>query len=217
MPSRFFPPVERATPEGLVAIGGSLTVERLLDAYRHGIFPWPTDARSPLLWWSPDPRAVLPLTQMHVSRRLARRLRRGEFEIRFNSAFAEVIAACAVGHGRERGTWLTPAMIAAYTQLHRVGAAHSAETWQNGRLVGGVYGVAIGGLFAAESMFYRATDASKAALAALVGRLSDRGYQLLDVQQWTRHTGSLGVIETPRADYLRKLAEVVDMSVTFGD
>jgi leucyl/phenylalanyl-tRNA--protein transferase len=133
-----------------------------------------------------------------------------------NSAFEQVIAACATGHSREEGTWLTPEMIAAYTELHRLGHAHSVESWKDGQLVGGVYGVAIGGLFSAESMFYRARDASKAALARLVGHLRSRGYRLLDVQQWTPHTGRLGVIEIPRREYLRRLAEVVDLPVTFG-
>ena len=129
----------------------------------------------------------------------------------------EVIAACARGPGRQGGTWLTPEMIAAYIELHRLGHAHSVETWKQGELVGGVYGVAIGGLFAAESMFYRARDASKAALAGLVDHLNARGYQLLDVQQWTPHTGSLGVMEIPRREYLRRLAAVVDLPVVFAD
>jgi leucyl/phenylalanyl-tRNA---protein transferase len=194
-----------------------LTTERLLDAYRHGIFPWPTDRYEPMLWWSPDPRAVLPLDGMHISRRLARRLRSGEFCARINTAFERVIASCARGHGREKGTWLTAEMIAAYTELHRLGHAHSVEAWQGDQLVGGVYGVAIGGLFAAESMFYRVRDASKAALARLVEHLRLRGYRLLDVQQWTPHTGSLGVTEIPRREYLRRLATVVDLPVTFGE
>jgi leucyl/phenylalanyl-tRNA--protein transferase len=217
MPSRYFPPASRASPEGLVAVGGRLSTDRLLDAYRHGIFPWPSNAYEPMLWWSPDPRAILPLDGMHISRRLERRLRSGEFTLRMNTAFAEAIAACGTGRGRELGTWLTPEMIAAYTELHRQGHAHSVEAWQEGRLVGGVYGVAIGGLFAAESMFYRARDASKAALAGLVCHLRARSFQLLDVQQWTPHTGRLGVVEIPRREYLRRLAEAVDLPVTFGD
>ena len=217
MPSRYFPPASRASPEGLVAVGGRLTTERLLDAYRHGIFPWPSQSYEPMLWWSPDPRAILPLDAVHRSRRLQRRMRSGEFELRCNTAFSEVIAACGSGPGREGGTWLTPEMIAAYTRLHRLGHAHCVETWQEGRLVGGMYGVAIGGLFSAESMFYRARDASKAALVRLVDHLRARDYQLLDVQQWTPHTGSLGVIEIPRGEYLRRLAEVVDLPVSFGN
>lgn len=217
MPSRYFPPADYALPEGLVAIGGGLSTPRLLDAYRHGIFPWPCDEHEPMLWWSPDPRAVLPLEGVRVSHRLARRLRRGEFEFRCNTAFAEVIAACSEGPGRQGGTWLTSAMIAAYTELHRQGHAHCVEAWRGGVLVGGVYGVAIGGLFAAESMFYRWRDASKAALVVLTAHLRRRGYRLLDVQQWTAHTGSMGVVEIPRAEYLQRLAAAVDLPVTFGD
>jgi leucyl/phenylalanyl-tRNA--protein transferase len=217
MPSRYFPPANRATPEGLLAVGGRLTTERLLDAYRHGIFPWPSQSYEPMLWWSPDPRAILPLDGVYRSRRLLRRMRSGQFQIRANTAFDQVIAACGVGPGREGGTWLTPEMIAAYTELHRLGHVHSVETWQDGQLVGGVYGLALGGLFAAESMFHRVRDASKAALVALVDHLQLRGYQLLDVQQWTPHTGSMGVVEIPRREYLSRLAEVVDRSVDFGE
>jgi leucyl/phenylalanyl-tRNA--protein transferase len=215
MPSRFFPPAGRASPEGLVFIGGRLTVERLLDAYRHGIFPWPSNPNDPMLWWSPDPRAILPLDGMHISRRLQRRLRSEEFETACNRDFAGVLARCATGRGRERGTWLTADMRAAYLELHERGHAHSVEAWHEGQLVGGVYGVAIGGLFAAESMFYRLRDASKVALARLVQRLNARGYRLLDIQQLTPHTARLGAIEIPRREYLRRLAEVVDLPVTF--
>jgi leucyl/phenylalanyl-tRNA--protein transferase len=217
MPSRFFPPAGRASPEGLVSIGGRLTVERLLDAYRHSIFPWPSHANDPMLWWSPDPRAILPLDGMHISQRLARRLRSGQFEATCNEDFAGVLAGCATGHGRERGTWLTADMRAAYLELHERGHAHSVEMWHEGRLVGGVYGVAIGGLFAAESMFYRERDASNVALARLVAHLRGRGYQLLDIQQWTSHTGRLGAIEISRREYLARLAAAVDLPVTFGD
>jgi leucyl/phenylalanyl-tRNA--protein transferase len=203
MPSRYFPPANRASPEGLVAVGGRLTPERLLDAYRHGIFPWPTQSYEPMLWWSPDPRAILPLDGVYRSRRLQRRMRSGEFTMRSDTAFAGVIAGCATGVGREGGTWLTPEMIGAYCELHRRGHAHSVETWKDGVLIGGVYGVAIGGLFAAESMFHRTRDASKAALVQLVDHLVARGYRLLDVQQWTPHSGSMGVVEIPRRDYLK--------------
>ncbi len=168
MPSRFFPPASLASPDGLVHVGGPLTVERLLDAYRNGIFPWPHREGDPMLWFSPDPRAVLPLDRLHVSRRLVRRLRCGAFTFTCDQAFAEVLSGCASGAHRHGGTWLLPEMIDAYVELHRQGHAHSIETWMNGELVGGVYGVAIGGLFAAESMFYRRRDASKAALARLV-------------------------------------------------
>lgn len=216
MPSRFFPPASRATPEGLVAVGGRLSTTWLLDAYRHGIFPWPSNAHEPMLWWSPDPRAILPLEGMHVSRRLERRLRSGEFDATCDTAFFQVINACARGSGREGGTWITPPMIAAYTKLHRQGHAHSVEVWRDGVLAGGAYGIAIGGLFAAESMFYRSRDGSKVALARLVRHLRARGYQLLDVQQATPHTRTLGVVEISRGEYLKRLREAVDLSATFG-
>jgi leucyl/phenylalanyl-tRNA--protein transferase len=216
MPSRYFPPAQRASPEGLVAVGGRLSPNWLLDAYRHGIFPWPSNSYEPMLWWSPDPRAILPLDGMYVSRRLERRLRNGEFEATCNMAFDAVIAACASGPGREGGTWIIPEMIAAYTELHRLGHAHSVEVWRDGALAGGVYGIAIGGLFAAESMFFRSRDGSKAALARLVCHLRTRGFQLLDVQQTTPHTKTLGVVEISRRDYLQRLAGIVESPVTFG-
>ena len=198
-------------------MGGRLSVDRLLDGYRHGIFPWPAYSGEPMLWWSPDPRAILPLAGMHVSRRLERTMRGGKFTVRANTAFAEVLRGCATGHGREGGTWLTPEMVAAYTQLHQLGHAHSVETWLDDRLVGGVYGVAIGGFFSAESMFYRERDASKVALARLVAHLNLRGYALLDVQQWTPHTGSLGVVEISRREYLKRLDEAVRVETSWGD
>src|SRR5262245_50165000 len=163
MPVSLFPPAQRASPEGLIFVGGRLSVERLLDGYRHGIFPWPAYPGEPMLWWTPDPRAILPLDGMHISHRLARSLRTGKFTVRADTAFAGVLECCATGHGREGGTWLTPEMIEAYTRLHEQGHAHSIETWQDGELVGGTYGVAIGGFFSAESMFYRVRDASKVA------------------------------------------------------
>lgn len=169
-----------------------------------------------MLWWSPDPRAILPLGGMHISRRLQRRIRAREFRVTCNLAFAQVIRNCARGPGRQGGTWLTPDMIDAYTQLHMLGHAHSVEAWKDDQLVGGVYGVSIGGLFAAESMFYRARDASKVALAALVSHLGARGYELLDVQQWTPHTGRLGVRDIPRDEYLTRLEQAVQLPVSFG-
>ncbi len=216
MSSQFFPSPIKSTPDGLVCIGGELSCVRLLDAYRHGIFPWPADPDDPILWWSPDPRAILPLDAAHVSQRVKRRMRTDEFQIGCNDSFESVIRACATGLGREGGTWLTEEMIDGYCKLHRQGHAHSVEVWHEDQLVGGTYGVAIGGLFAAESMFHRRRDASKVALACLVQHLNAQGYQLLDVQQWTPHTGTLGVIEIPRAEYIRRLAEVVDMPITFG-
>jgi leucyl/phenylalanyl-tRNA--protein transferase len=216
MPPLYFPDPRQASPEGIVAWGGDLAPERLLDAYRHGIFPWPMEGFEEHLWWSPDPRAILPLDGFVASQRLLRRIRSGEFQVTSDRAFRDVMLGCSTGPGREDGTWISPEMIDAYTRLHELGHAHSVEVWKEGALVGGTYGVAIGGLFAAESMFHRARDASKVALYKLVEHLNSRGYQLLDVQQWTAHTGSLGVVEVRREKYLKKLAEVVGLEVSFG-
>lgn len=214
---RFFPPAWQADRDGLLCAGGNLQPDLLLDAYRHGIFPWPSDDQSPLLWWSPDPRTVIEFDHFHSSRRLARTIRSGRFSVSCDRDFRGVIRACAGGHGRQGGTWITRKMIAAYERLHTLGHAHSVEVWQAERLVGGVYGVSLGGLFAAESMFHRATDASKVALVHLVDHLRARGYTLLDIQQWTAHTGRFGASEIPRSQYLARLAEAVELPVTFGD
>ncbi len=197
--------------------GEGLEVELLLDAYSHGIFPWPESDDEPLVWWSPDPRAILPLDSYYPSRRLLRRLRSGEFVATIDQAFVEVMQHCAEGPGREGGTWITPNMLQAYTQLHQLGHAHSVEIWSDGLLVGGTYGVAIGGLFSAESMFHRARDASTAAVTHLVAHLQARGYGLLDIQQATPHTSRLGAMEISRPTYLQLLAQVVDQPVTFGN
>lgn len=216
-PSQYFPPAETAGHEGLLALGGSLAPQWLVDAYRHGIFPWPFDEDSPLAWWSPDPRAIIELSGLHVSRSLERTLRSGRFEVTCDRDFAGVIRGCATGHGRRGATWITRDMIAAYTRLAELGVAHSVEAWHEGRLAGGVYGVAIDGLFAAESKFYRVRDASKVALVHLVRHLAARGYALLDIQQLTPHTARLGAIEISRREYLARLAEALDRPVTFGE
>jgi leucyl/phenylalanyl-tRNA--protein transferase len=217
-PSRFFPPAESAGPEGLVAIGGRLSPAWLLDAYRHGIFPWPqSEIDDPMLWFSPDPRAIIELDGLHVSRRLAQTCRGGKFQVTCDRDFEGVIRGCATAGDRAGHTWLTPRMIAAYLRLHRLGYAHSVETWHEGRLAGGVYGVAVAGLFAAESMFHYVRDASKVALVRLVRHLRARGYRLLDIQQLTPHTARMGGIEIPRRQYLIRLAEALDMPVSFGD
>ncbi len=213
---RYFPPAETATPEGALVVGGELNAELLLDAYSHGIFPWPHSDDEPLVWWSLDPRAIIEFAKFTPSRRTLRRLRSGQFAATMDRDFTGVMRGCSMGPGREGGTWITPQMIRAYTHLHQLGHAHSVETWHEGHLVGGVYGVAIGGLFAAESMFYRQRDASTAALAVLVAHLKARGYGLLDVQQWTHHTGRLGATTLPRATYLQRLAVEVERPVSFG-
>lgn len=216
-PSRFFPPVETADRDGLLAFGGSLAPEWLLDAYRHGIFPWPMTADGePLMWWSPDPRAVIELDQLHISRRLRRTCRQGLLRVTYDRAFPAVIQGCSAEGDRTGATWLTPAMIDAYVCLHQLGHAHSVEAWDGDRLAGGVYGVAIAGLFAAESMFYRVRDASKVALVHLVAHLRRRGYRLLDIQQLTPHSARMGAIEIPRREYLSRLAVALDEPVSFN-
>ena len=204
---------ELADEMGLVAIGGDLAPRRLLEAYCSGIFPW-FDEGGPVLWWSPDPRAILEMDGLHISRRLARTLRSGKFHCTVDQAFSEVIRGCA---DREEGTWITSEMIAAYERLHQLGWAHSIEAWIGGVLAGGLYGVAIRGLFAAESMFTCRTDGSKVALAFLMDHLRRVGVQLLDIQMVTKHTTSLGAIEIPRREYLSRLKMALVCDVRFGE
>lgn len=201
----------RADPSGLVAIGGDLRKATLLQAYRAGVFPW-YDESMPISWWSPDPRAILPLDHVHVSRRLARTLREENWSVTIDRDFAGVIRACAAG--REDGTWLTPEMIEAYERLHHTGAAHSLEVWHDATLAGGIYGVAIGGFFSGESMFHRRRDASKIALVRLAERLRLRGFVLLDIQFLTPHTARMGAVEITRAEYLERLRTAIERDVT---
>ncbi len=194
-----------------LAAGGDLEPGTLLAAYRCGIFPWP-DTFGRELWWSPDPRAVLPLDGFHESRSLRRLRRRGVFAVTRDKAFKLVIRGCS---NRPEGTWITPPMMKAYARLHDLGWAHSVETWTGDILVGGIYGVAVGALFAAESMFHAMRDASKVALAELVEHLRDRGFVLLDVQFLTRHLTSLGAIEISREEYLKRLESAVTKDISF--
>jgi leucyl/phenylalanyl-tRNA--protein transferase len=209
-----FPPVENASPEGLLAVGGDLRPERLLEAYRHGIFPWYNDDQ-PILWWSPDPRAVLFPDKLHVSRSLARTLRRNEFRVTLDTSFrdVDVITHCAGPRAQhpEGGTWITPAMIEAYSALHQTGYAHSIETWQDDQLVGGLYGVAIGGAFFGESMFSHVPDASKVALVRLIHQLRDWGFALFDCQQSSSHVMRFGAEDIPRREFLNHLAAAVKL------
>ena len=200
-----FPPPALATDEGLLAIGGDLSQERLLLAYRMGIFPWYSEGE-PILWWSPDPRLVLAPEQFHVSRSLAKTLRRQVFAVTMDQAFRDVIAGCATTPRRgQDGTWITSEMIRAYCGLHEAGYAHSVECWAEGELAGGVYGIALGGCFFAESMFTRVTNASKVALATLAPQLHAWGFVMIDCQVTTQHVLSLGAQEIPRAEFLRRL------------
>jgi len=225
-----FPPVETALrePNGLLAMGGDLSPARLLDAYRHGIFPW-FNPGEPILWWSPDPRMVLVPGEVRVTRSLARRIRNAGFEVRVDTAFADVMCACAAPRppgGRvsggvplagaapregESGTWISPQMVAAYSRLFEAGYAHSVETWHDGRLVGGLYGVAIGRMFYGESMFSREPDASKVALVRLAQQLQQWEFGLIDCQMETTHLASLGARTMPRAAFIARLAESVKL------
>lgn len=197
-----FPSLLGADPDGPVAIGGDLEPGTLLAAYRQGLFPMPFGRRARLGWWSPDPRGVLPIDGFHRSRSLTRSMR--HFELRVDTAFESVVRAC--GDPRRPHGWITEEIVTAYCRLHDLGWAHSIETWRDGALVGGLYGVGIGAFFAGESMFHHVTDASKAAVAGLVGLLADTPHALIDVQWSTSHLASLGVIEISRPEYLRLLA-----------
>lgn len=212
-----FPPVERALarPNGLLAAGADLTPARLIEAYRHGIFPWYSDGE-PILWWSPDPRMVLFTDELKVSRSLAKSARNKSYEVRFDTAFAAVMDACAEPRVGQDGTWITADMRSAYLRLHRLGHAHSVETWRDGELRGGLYGVAIGRMFFGESMFARATDASKVALVALVRELRGRGFPLIDCQMVTRHLASLGARAIPRSEFLRRVEALVNFELAPG-
>ena len=208
-----FPPVELASPEGLLAVGGDLRVERLLEAYRHGIFPWYNDDQ-PILWWSPDPRAVIFPNKLHVSRSLKRTIRLGGFTVTLDTRFRDVMHGCAGPRPQypEGGTWITAQMVKAYVQLHELGYAHSVETWQEGRLVGGLYGVALGRIFFGESMFTRVPDASKVALVSLVRQLQTWGFRIFDCQQPSRHIKTLGAEDIPRSEFLDHLADALTQS-----
>jgi len=190
-----------AWPNGLLAAGGDLSPERLLAAYRRGIFPWYEDGQ-PILWWSPDPRCVILPGGLHVSRRTARTLRSGVFTGSFDRAFDEVVGGCARRHQPGVGTWITDEMARAYVELHRLGHAHSVEIWRDGTLAGGLYGVAVGRAFFAESMFSRVSDASKAALVFLWSELQSRGFDLMDCQLPSEHLERLGARNLPRARFL---------------
>lgn len=201
-----FPPLDQALaePDGLLCAGGDLRPERLLAAYRRGIFPWYSEGQ-PILWWSPDPRLVLYPEAVHVSHSLRRRLARGDFRLTRDQAFDAVVAGCAAPRGEEPGTWISPEMAAAYGRLHRLGHAHSVECWQDGDLAGGLYGVALGRVFFGESMFSRAADASKVALVQLCRWLADWGYALIDCQVHTPHLERLGAVMVARKSFVDML------------
>ena len=197
-----FPPLERALrrPNGLLAVGRTLSVATLLEAYAQGIFPWFSEG-DPILWWSPDPRIVLVPSELHVARSLARRMKKGDHHVTADTAFADVIQACAAPRATEDGTWINRRMITAYGRLHEAGFAHSIETWMDGQLAGGLYGVAIGRAFFGESMFARRTDASKIALVHLARQLEAWGFGVIDCQMKTEHLATFGAREIPRREF----------------
>ena len=201
-----FPDPNRAPREGLVAYGAELTPPLLIDAYSHGIFPWFDDDSEPVLWWSPDPRAVMAPADMHVSKSLRKKIRSGTFRVTADAAFSKVAAACAEPRVNSAGTWITRRMLAAYRQLHDLGLAHSVEAWRGDDLVGGLYGVSLGRMFFGESMFSRVSDASKVALAHLAAQLDAWDFSLIDCQIPTEHLASLGAREMPRRHFLELVA-----------
>jgi len=207
-PNQGFPDLDEALtdPDGLLAAGGCLSTTRLLNAYRNGIFPWYSE-EDPILWWSPDPRLVIFPNQLHISKSLQKTIRKQNFTLSFDQAFADVIAACSNPRPDEAGTWLSAEMQSAYIQLHQQGHAHSIEVWSNNQLVGGLYGVAIGRVFFGESMFHTQTDASKIAFVSLVQQLTEWGYQLIDCQVHSNHLVSLGAEEIPRSHFTSLLKQ----------
>jgi len=209
-PPDAFPPLEQALrdPDGLLCAGGDLSTERLLEAYRRGIFPWYSEGQ-PILWWSPDPRAVLFPGELRISHSLAKTLRNRGFETRVDHAFAEVVASCADSDLRPEGTWISPDMQSAYRHLHELGYAHSVEAWLDGRLAGGLYGIALGRVFFGESMFSLERDASKVALARLVDEAAARGIELIDCQVPTLHLESLGARCIPRDEFTARLSRAI--------
>ena len=216
-PPDAFPDPQRALrePDGLLAVGGDLAPDRLLAAYRRGIFPW-FEAGQPILWWSPDPRAVLRPEQLKVSSSLRKTLRSGRLEVTVDHAFDAVIRGCAEPRPSQRGTWLTADMVSAYERLHALGHAHSVEVWQEQDLAGGLYGLAIGRVFFGESMFSRVRDASKVALCHLVSEVRARGLELIDCQVYSPHLASLGCRTLPRREFLRLLERLCGDYVSAG-
>lgn len=206
-----FPATKHAlgSPNGLLAAGGDLSAPRLLEAYRHGIFPW-FNSGEPILWWSPDPRMVLFPGKFKISRSLGKTLRHGKHEVRCDTAFEAVVRACAAPRDGQGGTWIHEDMIAAYCTLHELGHAHSVETWLDGKLVGGLYGIAIGRMFYGESMFHTTRDASKIALAHLARQLESWQFGMIDCQMNTPHLASLGAREIPRTEFITRLQELVN-------
>ena len=209
-----FPPLDTALedPNGLLVAGGDLSPERIQSAYRQGVFPW-FEPGQPILWWSPNPRAVVIPSQFQPSRSLRKTMRKELYQVTFDKAFLDVIKACAAPRSDQEGTWISDEMISAYEQLHQLGVAHSVESWLDGKLVGGLYGLTIGKVFFGESMFSICTDSSKVAFATLVSSLNDWGYQLIDCQVSNSHLTSLGAVELPRSTFISTLEQHIDQTV----
>jgi leucyl/phenylalanyl-tRNA---protein transferase len=213
-----FPPPESALrePNGLLALGGDLSPARLLAAYSEGIFPWFDNESGPILWWSPDPRAVMMPQAIRISRSLRRRVSRGDLRITMDRAFRDVVAGCAAPRSGSSGTWITASMQTAYFEMHRLGYAHSVETWCDDHLVGGLYGIAVGQIFFGESMFSRASDASKVAIVRLAAQLHEWDFKLIDCQVMNPHLESLGAIAIPRSEFLAAVRANRNRSTTRG-
>ena len=199
-----FPPVQLTSGNGILAIGGDLSPDRLVAAYRQGIFPWYSEG-DPIIWWSPDPRFILFLEELRVSRSMVKVLRRGSFRITYDQKFREVVLSCQQSRRKQKGTWITDDMLEAYCRLHELGSAHSAEAWHEGKLVGGIYGVSLGRCFFGESMFSLMNNASKAALIDLVYKLRERKFKFLDCQVYTAHMESMGARFIPREEFINLL------------
>jgi leucyl/phenylalanyl-tRNA--protein transferase len=207
-----FPDPNLAAADGLVAVGGDFSPARLLLAYRSGIFPWSDD---PISWWSPNPRGIIELDHFHVPRSLEKFLRQNHYTVTHDRAFRAVMESCAQPTAKRANSWITPNFIAGYTQLHELGHAHSVECWRENELVGGIYGVAVGGLFAGESMFHRADNASKVALFHLVTHLRQQEFAVFDIQTVTNTTRQFGAIEIPRTEFLQRLHQATTQNCTF--
>ena len=217
---QYFPSPSSADAEGIISIGGDLSVDWLMDAYCHGIFPWPVMVEDMddelLVWWSPDPRAIVDWNAYRIPRRLQRKMRNSNWTVTSDRHFADVMRGCSRGNRRTDNTWINAEIIEAYQALHAVGYAHSIEVMAGSELIGGIYGVAIGGMFAAESMFYRKPDASKIALAVLLRHLKSQGFSLFDIQQMTPHMQARGAVDIAREEFLTKLRYAISQSVSFG-
>ncbi len=212
-----FPPPELARRDGLLAVGGDLSAERLVLAYQNGIFPWYSEG-DPILWWSPPVRPVVVPADVHVPRSLGKAMRKAQFEFRLDTAFAQVIEGCAVAPRPDQpGTWITEDMNRAYVHLHELGLAHCAEAWENGVLVGGLYGVALGAMFFGESMFTTVPDASKSTFVTLCAQLDRWGFELIDSQVTNPHTARFGTVEIARDEFLRRVRELVQLPTRRGN